>query len=251
MGISKESFFKFVRGYFPPKQKILDIGCGGGELVDLGIREGYEMLGIDVEFKNSPVKDSLLSAGLLRQIGFSDRENQMTQDIIWPIADGEIQFAFSRAVIEHVPDIDQFSRELARVLKPSGTSVHYFPSKNQLRECHTGVPLGAWVQNRYWYTLMCCLGFCYKRYRGFKGSQEALGYIQKFTFYRPMTEINAALSECGLITQDLSAQFLSACGGKLGQLIADNTILLAFFKFFRSRAILVSKRDRDIAGMDQ
>lgn len=219
-------------------------------MVDQGIREGYDMLGIDVEFKDSSVIKSLISGELVRKIGFNGRENQAAANMTWPLDNGQIAFAYSRAVIEHVPNMREFSQELARVLKPQGSSIHYFPSKYQLRECHTGVPLGALFQNRLWYASMCSLGLCFRKYRGLSGSREAFTYVKKFTFYRSVTELEKTFSDDGLTTHDISASFLAVCGGATGRVIASNIILLSLFRCFRSRVTLISKKNANLCAQN-
>jgi ubiquinone/menaquinone biosynthesis C-methylase UbiE len=49
-----------------------------------------------------------------------------------PFEDGQVQLIASRTVLEHVPDVDAFFRQAARVLAPGGLSIHLIPSRYSL-----------------------------------------------------------------------------------------------------------------------
>jgi 2-polyprenyl-3-methyl-5-hydroxy-6-metoxy-1,4-benzoquinol methylase len=50
----------------------------------------------------------------------------------WPLADGELDFAFSLEVIEHVENPRHFMREMARVVKPGGFVFVSTPNNHSL-----------------------------------------------------------------------------------------------------------------------
>jgi ubiquinone/menaquinone biosynthesis C-methylase UbiE len=49
-----------------------------------------------------------------------------------PFPDGSIDLILSRAVLEHVPDVPQAAREMARVTRPCGVSLHFLPGRYAL-----------------------------------------------------------------------------------------------------------------------
>jgi ubiquinone/menaquinone biosynthesis C-methylase UbiE len=49
-----------------------------------------------------------------------------------PFEDGQVQLIASRAVLEHVPDVDAFFGHAARVLAPGGLAIHLIPSRYSL-----------------------------------------------------------------------------------------------------------------------
>lgn len=51
-----------------------------------------------------------------------------TQD--WPFADGTFDLVLSNQVLEHVVDKPAFFAQIARVLTPTGASLHLFPVSN-------------------------------------------------------------------------------------------------------------------------
>lgn len=49
-----------------------------------------------------------------------------------PFADGEVDLVVSRTVLEHVTSVDTAAREMARVLRPGGRSLHLLPCRYAL-----------------------------------------------------------------------------------------------------------------------
>jgi SAM-dependent methyltransferase len=98
-----------------PDSAVLDIGCG----------------------RTAPNLSALIGkAGTLYGIDVIDftiddpRLHLFTNDVcaMTDIADNSIDLAYSRAVMEHLPDVEAAYREIARVLKPGGKYVYITPS---------------------------------------------------------------------------------------------------------------------------
>jgi ubiquinone/menaquinone biosynthesis C-methylase UbiE len=49
-----------------------------------------------------------------------------------PFADGSVDLILSRTVLEHVPDVPAAAREMARVTRPGGVSLHFLPCRYSL-----------------------------------------------------------------------------------------------------------------------
>lgn len=117
-----------------PDARVLDFGCGAGRLVQAGLDAGLRMEGADVYYGGSTTRAEAEQSGLL---GTAIRE----------IHDGRIDFpeaAFdlvvNNQVMEHVEDLDAVLAEIHRVLKPGGTLLSIFPSRDVFREGHIGIP---------------------------------------------------------------------------------------------------------------
>ena len=110
---------------------ILDYGCGPGRRV-------YELL--DAGYKNVSGVD-VIDYLELREPG--DRERfHVAPDGRIPLPDATFDLIISDQVFEHVMDQPRAWREIVRVLKPGGISVHVIPAKWQIIEPHIKVPFG-------------------------------------------------------------------------------------------------------------
>jgi SAM-dependent methyltransferase len=176
--------------------RILDYGCGAGGLVAAGRAAGLEMFGADVYYGGSKTRQEAEQAGLLGAV-------------VREIRDGRLEFADSRfdlisnnQVMEHVEDLDGVLREIHRVLKPGGTVLSIFPSRDVFREGHIGIPFSHWFRKgsrlRFGYTLaLRWLGLGTWKEQAPTRRQWAidkLNWIDAYTHYRSRREIHAAFA---------------------------------------------------------
>ena len=124
--------------------RILDYGCGAGGRV-------YEL--VDAGYANACGYDVL---DYLKLRDPADRRRfHISPDGHIPVADASFDFVFSDQVFEHVLDQHFAWREILRVLKPGGISIHVIPAKWQIVEPHIKVPLGGLqLFKRYHYYLL-------------------------------------------------------------------------------------------------
>lgn len=111
----------------PSGASVLDFGCGDGRQVALLLDHGYDAWGVDIadDWDRAPVdrlKTVDLSAYRL------------------PFADWTFDVCFSEQVMEHVTDYPRVFAEIARVLKPTGISIHRFPGPTYPFEGHVRLP---------------------------------------------------------------------------------------------------------------
>jgi len=112
--------------------RILDFGCGQGEMADYLDKLGFDAFGCDIH-KNWD-GDSATPKEHLAVI-------QMNPYRL-PYPDNNFDLVFSTSVLEHVQNPEDVFSEIHRVLKPGGISMHYFPAKFYLpAEPHILVPL--------------------------------------------------------------------------------------------------------------
>jgi SAM-dependent methyltransferase len=130
-----------IREFLPaPRQekrlKVLDFGCGDGLLVRALERLGYEASGCDIA--------SRWAEG-------DERFRRIEVDPYrLPYDDASFDVIFSTSVFEHVLRKEESLREIGRLLRDDGVTIHIFPSKYYLPyEPHLFVPL----LNYFWPTV--------------------------------------------------------------------------------------------------
>ena len=97
-------FREFVREHLPePPARVLEVGCGQGELATALAVEGYDVLGIDPA---APYGD------LFRRITLDDVEE-----------DERFDGVVASHVLHHIRDLDAAVAKIARLLRPGGVLV--------------------------------------------------------------------------------------------------------------------------------
>ncbi len=116
--------------------RILDYGCGDGSVVEAGLAKGLDIWGAEAFFAGGHgTREAVAAKGLL---GSRIREIQPSGRL--PFEDREFDFVVNNQVFEHVDDLQAVLSELRRVLRPGGTLLSLFPSREVWREGHCGVP---------------------------------------------------------------------------------------------------------------
>lgn len=116
----------------PAQAKVLDFGCGKGELVHKLLGLGYDAYGCDMDayWSEEPEADAQRLAPI------------QSQPYRLPFEEGTFDVVLSTSVLEHARNKEECFREMHRVLKRGGYSMHMFPAKWYLpREPHIFVPL--------------------------------------------------------------------------------------------------------------
>ncbi len=141
------------------KPKILDYGCGKGQVVRLGLKRGMDIWGADTfsEYYQD------WGTGLDHDVRAHIR--QINHNII-DFPDSHFDVVISNQVFEHVRNVPVALNEIKRVLKPGGAFLTLFPTKGVWFEGHVGLYFPHWLKSwptwqwRYMY-LMRKLGFGY------------------------------------------------------------------------------------------
>jgi SAM-dependent methyltransferase len=172
------------------KGRILDYGCGKGEIVEGGRKLQLAIYGVEEFYGGSNIRAAVQSKGLL-----GDAILELDDGNI-PFPDHHFDLVVSNQVLEHVPDLDHVLKEISRVLKPNGRLLCLFPSKDVIREGHCGVPCAHWFPKDtryryYWLLLFRTLGFGH--HTGERSSREwsrhLSDWLNNYTYYRSMREI--------------------------------------------------------------
>jgi SAM-dependent methyltransferase len=140
--------------------RVLDFGCGSGEMVYKFRDAGFDAVGFDIlDYLNLRCTDDRRFFSILRE----GRPAVPDFTIDWtafrmPYPDDHFDFVFSQEVLEHVQNHKSVLSEIARVLKPGAPSIHSFPSKYRLIEPHLLVPGGGFFKSTAYFLPWAFLG---------------------------------------------------------------------------------------------
>lgn len=135
------------------KPRILDAGCGSGQLLLALHRHLPTLLGLGVDLAGFDVSDVRVQKSDFfegtRRLLDENAPDRKWRDVLalidtksaWPYDDESFDAVVSNQVLEHVSDLDAFLSQLARVLRPGGVSVNLFPVRSLVVEGHVGAPL--------------------------------------------------------------------------------------------------------------
>jgi SAM-dependent methyltransferase len=179
---------EFAVRHCPAGGKVLDYGCGMGQIVSLMRQAGLDAYGCEAFYAGGDVRNKVPA----EMLGVSVLE---IVDGRIPFADQTFDLVLSNQVIEHVEDLDSVLHEIVRVLKPNGIVLSVFPHLETWREGHSGIPMLHRFPKgnaRVYYALMLrSLGFGY-----FKNGKsrtrwavEFCQWIDSWCHYRPYRDI--------------------------------------------------------------
>jgi 2-polyprenyl-3-methyl-5-hydroxy-6-metoxy-1,4-benzoquinol methylase len=118
---------------------ILDFGCGSVAAVVSERASGLDAFGCDICGGPDSAPKDLIEHGILRAINESNYRIPFESD--------EFDMVVSHEVLEHVQNYGEALREIRRLLKPGGISIHIFPSRYAPVEPHVYVPLATFVRS--------------------------------------------------------------------------------------------------------
>ena len=151
----------FNSGYLLDRDsKILDFGCGSGHDVYSFLDLGFDAHGFDIhDYLHLRAEEDRKHFTIQAREGATISDFRFDWDTFkLPYEDESFDFIFSNQVLEHVQNHDRVFAELARVMKPVSLAIHVFPPKYIFKEPHIFVPMGSWINNRYYYLLWALLG---------------------------------------------------------------------------------------------
>ncbi len=175
-----------ARRYAPHGARLLDFGCGGGHIVELALAADFDAFGVD-SFQ-----------GVWEQFAPERRENRIRSYVpgeTMPFDDAQFDIIVSNQVFEHIEDLAPVAAELGRLLRPGGTLITVFPTREVLIEPHLKAPFVHWftagsAAQRAALTLCHALHLCNRpqqeRSSWVSGEQRQL---QQYTFYRRLPTV--------------------------------------------------------------
>ncbi|MBT8445820.1 MAG: class I SAM-dependent methyltransferase [Gammaproteobacteria bacterium] len=174
-----------------PGARLLDYGCGGGEVVSLALDAGFDASGVEEFYEGGSSYEALQSGP--EEIR---RRVHALQEGVIPFDDDAFDIVVSNQVFEHIEDFTLPLREIDRVLKPGGCFINLFPTQEVWREGHIGIPFAHWFPRgsrlRYFYaSALRILGFGYNKSGSSvtQWSERSLDWIDKWTWYKPYRDV--------------------------------------------------------------
>jgi SAM-dependent methyltransferase len=190
--VNRRYFVDYVGRTAAPGAKVLDFGCGAGQMVAMLRQAGFDAYGVDIRWPGADYGDieatELGRDGLLR---YYEPGGPL------PFADDTFDVVVSDQVFEHVEPLEATVHELERVVRPGGIAYHHFPYRRVWREGHIGIPFAHRLppgHARLLYTVMLRrLGLgTWKDHRSARRwAVESLAWIDRWTIYRPAGEVEA------------------------------------------------------------
>jgi SAM-dependent methyltransferase len=169
--------------------RVLDYGCGAGQIVRLLRQQELDAWGCDVYYEGGDLSSQI-------PVELQPYIRRMAGTAI-PYEDASFDVVLSNQVFEHVPDMEAALVEIARILKPGGVSLNLFPDRGVWREGHCGIPFLHWFPKNtkpriYYAALLRSLGLGHftqgKTIMGW--SRDFCVWLDRWTYYRTMAEIH-------------------------------------------------------------
>jgi SAM-dependent methyltransferase len=222
----------------PPGAKVLDFGCGDGELVGVYRRAGFDAFGCDIELSPEARRGDLFAQGILRAI---DSDPYRV-----PFENDAFDLVVSNGVFEHVRDYGAAFREIHRVLKPGGASLHLFPSRYSPVERHTHVPLGSMIQSYNWLLFWAWMGVRAPLQKGFSARQTARSnrqFLTDATNYLPRADILRSVRPLFSVARFCEREFImhSPRGRKIGRMTRILPFIPSLYGAARNRVLFLVK----------
>lgn len=175
----------------------LDFGCGNGRMITRSLEGGFgDFWGADTYYGEGEI---FAHDGDTVPTATRQRIKLLMPGESLPFEDNTFDFVCSNQVFEHVADLQETVRELARVTRPGGTHVHLFPTLELIKEAHLGVPLihrlplakrEAWARRFY------SRAYYAKETASFDEWWKSMGsFLAEHTYYRPSAEYDKAFGQ--------------------------------------------------------
>jgi len=239
-----------ARRLLPQGGRVLDFGCGRGNIVALAMDDAPELdiCGADTfqDYYASWMAD--IPAQVASRI-FRIEDGRL------PFPDASFDGVVSNQVFEHVADAAPALAEIARVLKPGGFFLALFPTAQTWFEPHSGIYFAHWVkdharQKRY-------LAACHRRGRGYyrenatpeRWADFMSHTIRKECHYRTNRAIRRLWRAAfGQAPRSLAADYMRfrvavhPRFGRFARLAAPASPLLAFVCHIRAGVVLLARK---------
>ncbi len=132
VALIKQNWSRYFKG------KILDLGCGEGEIAKEVFDQKIEW-GLDNDRK---MIEKATKSGVYKKMLLGDARKIA-------LMDNTVDLVFSNSVIEHIKGVDQVLKEVCRVLKPGGLFIATIPSDQLGEYLGWGKWYARWFNKKY------------------------------------------------------------------------------------------------------
>jgi SAM-dependent methyltransferase len=213
--------------------RVLDYGCGAGEIVKELRKRGVNAFGCDVFYEGGDSSKYIDPTHLGSSIKRMEGEGHTI-----PFDSASFDFVISNQVMEHVEDLDSVLAEIQRVLKHGGMVLSLFPDKGVWREGHCGVPFLHWFPKdtriRVYYAAVCRT-FGLGHHKGnesiVRWSQQFCEWLDKWTYYRTREEIRSTYDKYFVELQHIEDYWLQ-------QRLGRRKILASWLPVFAQKLVV-------------
>lgn len=171
--------------------RILDIGCGRGELTAWLLTKGWDAWGVDTSAQ-------YIANGrpYFERAGLPADRLRVIEDDGPPFEAAFFDVVVSNQVLEHVADLSTFTAGIRRVSKPGAVGYHIYPGRRILIEPHLRAPLVHWLPKGRSRRLAIMAAIAagtsvdyFPNYSLRERTRIHASYIEQNTFYRSRREI--------------------------------------------------------------
>lgn len=222
----------------PAGARVLDFGCGGGDIVSSLLVRGFDAYGCDLRFRAGLNRERLENSGRLLLI--DDEKYRL------PFDDASFDVVFSDQVLEHVQDYPSTLQELHRITRPGGLGLHIFPSRWRPIEVHVKVPFGSVIRDRTWLRLWAAAGIRNRHQSGL-GIEEVVernaSYLTHNVNYLGFAELQRQFSAYFDEVRFVEREFLSVSprARRLMSVPVLGHLIPTTYRAFRMKAVLLRK----------
>jgi SAM-dependent methyltransferase len=183
-----------------PGPRILDVGCGRGDVVFWLLEQGWDAWGIDIESRYVDI-----GRDYLQRTGRDPDRIRVFNGATYPLFNSSFDVVISDQVFEHVANLDALASEVSRVSHYGTLGLHIFPARWRPIETHMRTPFVHWLPkgtSRRQALTGLLLMRCSAGYFADRTIAERAEIFARFsdeeTFYRPLREIQETMQRHGM-----------------------------------------------------
>jgi 2-polyprenyl-3-methyl-5-hydroxy-6-metoxy-1,4-benzoquinol methylase len=191
----------------PSGLRILDVGCGRGDVVFWLLEQGWDAWGIDIDSRYIDI-----GRDYLQSTGRDPDRLRVFKSGSYPLCSSWFHVVISDQVFEHVANLDGLASEVSRVSQRGTLGMHIFPARWRPIEVHMRTPFVHWLpkgttrRRALTALLLAHVSAAYFTDRTVAERAEIFArFSDEETFYRPLREIQETMLRNGIKADPVNA----------------------------------------------